>query len=234
MKVQNDLFDYGMQIFQNTDSFKLSIDSILIAEFAKVEKNDKIIDLCTGNAAIPLILSSKYENKIVGIELQKDIFDLAYESVFYNNKEKQIKLINDNVKNIFNYFPGNNFDVVICNPPYFKYLETSHVNTSLTKKIARHEVEIDLGNIFEIASKLLNHKKRFYLVHLSERIEEIILLSNKCNLIVKQIQPIYPKYVKNSNICLFEFVKKANSGVKLLSPLDLSLCKTYQNIFNEK
>ncbi len=55
--VLNDLFDYGLKIYQSVDGFKFSLDSILLSEYVKLTKNTKnILDLCTGNASVPLIL----------------------------------------------------------------------------------------------------------------------------------------------------------------------------------
>ena len=75
MKILNDLYDYNLKIYQDENYFKFSLDSILLAEYIKLKKNDKIIDLCTGNAPIPMILSTKYNNKIYGIELQKNVYN---------------------------------------------------------------------------------------------------------------------------------------------------------------
>ena len=57
--IKNDLFDYiPYKIYQDDQFFKFSLDSILLAEYVdKKFKNKKVIDLCCGNAAIPLILN---------------------------------------------------------------------------------------------------------------------------------------------------------------------------------
>ena len=61
----NDLLHYDLKIFQNEDSFKFSIDSVLLAEFVNItDKCRNIMDLCTGNAPIPLILSTKFKKNI--------------------------------------------------------------------------------------------------------------------------------------------------------------------------
>ena len=59
--VLNDLYDYeGMKIYQNEDNFKFSLDSILLAEFVDIKKDTNlIIDFCSGNAPVLLILSTK-------------------------------------------------------------------------------------------------------------------------------------------------------------------------------
>ena len=88
MKRLNDLYDYGLMIYQDSNYFKFSLDSILLAECTKLHKNDKVIDLCTGNAPVPMILSTKYDNKIVGMELQKEIYEHAIDSIVYNKNNK--------------------------------------------------------------------------------------------------------------------------------------------------
>ena len=79
----NDLFDYpNLKIYQYKKYFKFSLDSILLAEFVKINKiTQNILDLCTGNAAVPLILSTKTKAHIDGFEIQKEIFELAKESI---------------------------------------------------------------------------------------------------------------------------------------------------------
>ena len=137
----NDLFDYGYYIYQNDDYFKFSIDSVLLAEFVKIRKgSNKILDLCSGNAPIPMILQKKYgELDITGVELQKEIYDLAKKSIEYN-KISSITMINEDVKNIKKTFKNTKFDVVVCNPPYFKIDEGTMVNDNEIKAIARHEL----------------------------------------------------------------------------------------------
>ena len=77
--VKNDLFDYGLEIYQNENLFKFSIDSILLAEFVENKAGlNTIVDFCTGNAVVPLILSTRVKAKIIGFEIQKDVFKLAF------------------------------------------------------------------------------------------------------------------------------------------------------------
>ena len=130
--VKNDLYDYyGLSIYQDEDNFKFSLDSILLAEFVDNKSMDsKIVDLCTGNAPVPLILSTKYINKIYGVELQESIANLAIRSVEDNNLKNRIEIINDNIRNVSKYFEAESIDIVTCNPPYFKFFEdNSLINT---------------------------------------------------------------------------------------------------------
>ena len=232
--VLNDLYDYQNRfIYQDNENFKFSLDSILLAEFVeKPGKKDKILDMCTGNAPIPLILSTKYENVIVGFEIQNKIAELANKSVLYNKCEKQIEIINDDVKNITNYFPGNNFDIITCNPPYFKWNKTSLLNNNLIKAIARHELKINLKEIIQIAANNLNNKGSFYMVHRPERLDEIIHYATLSGLNVKKVQFIITKEDSAPSIILLKMIKGGNNGVKIEKIININNYNSYKNMFD--
>ena len=159
----NDLVGYkNLKIFQNNDWFKFSLESVLLPCFVIISKNtNKILDLCTGNAPIPLILSIKTKAKIYGVEIQEDVYDLARKSVDINNLSNQIEIINDDVKNISNKFESDTFDIITCNPPYFKDIDTSKKNDDIHKIIARHEVNLTMEDIVKVVRKLLKNDGKF-------------------------------------------------------------------------
>ena len=230
--VKNDLYDYNMKIWQMEEGFKFSLDSLLLAEFVNIKNENKIvIDFCTGNASIPLVLSSKYKNKIYGIEIQEEIYNLAINSIKDNKKEKQIKIINDNVLNTLSYFKEESIDIITCNPPYFKYQKDSIINDNKIKAIARHEIEINLEEIIKKASTILKNKGSFYLIHRSERLEEISNMLNKYNLHLKKLVPIYTTNDKNSRMVLIQAVKNGKLGLKLLPAIYTDKLKTFKNLF---
>lgn len=234
-KELNWLFDYtNLKIYQYQEGFKFSLDSILLAEYADIKKNDqKIIDLCTGNAVVAMVLNYKYQKKIVGVEIQKEIAELARESIAVNQMENDITILESNVKDLKNYFPGNNFDVVLSNPPYFKFHNQKYVNINEVKSIARHEIHITLEEIIAEASFLLKEKGRFYLVHIPERLDEIVLYSKKYNLALKQMQLIYSDIHKEPVIVLATLVKNGKNGCKIGPVISIDGLSTYQNLFRK-
>ena len=208
-----------LKIYQDTDAFNFSIDSMLLASFATITKKMKnICDLCTGNAPIPLYLSLRTKENIKGIEIQKDSFDLAYRSVLENKLENQIEIINDNLIDINKKIGKNKFDLVTCNPPYFK-LGNHNINPNDKKAIARHEVLATLDDIVKEASNLLNSKGYFRMVHRPLRLIEIIETFKKYNIEPKRLQFIYPKENSECNHILLEGVKDGAPGLKVLNPI---------------
>lgn len=221
MKVINDLVGYSnLKIVQDNKYFNFSLDSVLLPNFVTINKNVKnIMDLGTGNAPIPLILSTRTKAKIHGIELQKEIYDLAVETLKINSLENSINLINDNIKNLGNYFEERFFDIIISNPPYFKMDEFSNINNEEIKTIARHEKEITLEEIVENSSKYVKDYGIVALVHRVDRLIEIVTLFKENNIEPKKIRFIYPKENKESNLVLIEGVKRGKSGLKVMPPL---------------
>ena len=233
MVVLNDLYDYNLKIYQDTDYFKFSLDSLLLAEFTRPQKSDRnLLDICSGNAPLPLIIGKNHNIEITGVEIQKEICDLANKSI-KENKLNNIKMLNINAKDLKNYFPGNNFDIITCNPPFFKVNKSSLINENQKKALARHELTITLSEIFEIVSFLLNKHGTFYLVHRPERLEEIILLASKSQLHAKEIAFIYSDINKSAIMVLLKMNKNARIGVKIKSVVIDKNTKTYQNIFKE-
>lgn len=215
----NDLYDTGFKIYQSKDYFKFSLDSLLLANFVEFNFTDKLVlDLCTGNAPVPIILSENKKIKIYGFELQKEIYELAVKSIKVN-QINNVEIINDDVKNSLNYFPGNNFDIVTCNPPYFKYTKNSIINENEIKSIARHEIKITLEDIIKIATKQLKAKGKFYIVHRSDRLIEIINYLNKYNFGIKKLQFVYSSIDANSSMVLIEAKKDCKNDVKVLKPI---------------
>ena len=221
MEVLNDLVGYkNLKIYQNSDWFSFSLDSVLLPNFVTLNKNiNLIIDLCCGNAPIPLILSTKTSAKIIGVELQKDVYDLAIKSITYNNLSDQIEIKNMNILDLKNIYDSDSVDVITCNPPYFKYSNNANINDDIHKVIARHEKEIKLEEIIDISHYLLKNNGVLAMVHRTERLIEIINLFNKYGLEVKKLRFIYPKENSESNMILIEGKKNGNTGLKILPPL---------------
>lgn len=219
--VINDLVGYSdLKIVQNSNFFNFSLESVLLPRFCEVKKSGmKIIDLCTGNAPIPLILSALTDSDIIGVEVQKEIYNLAKMSVSINNLENRIHIINMDVKDLIKEFNTDSFDLITCNPPYFKYDKSSNINNNKVKSIARHEILINLEDIIKISRKFLKNNGSLVLVHRTDRLSEIVSLLEKNNLQPKRMRFIYPKENEDSNLVLIDARKNGNVGLKVLPPL---------------
>ncbi|WP_455682996.1 tRNA1(Val) (adenine(37)-N6)-methyltransferase [Thomasclavelia sp.] len=219
MEVVNYLLAYNnLQIIQRKDMFNFSLDTVLLANFCTITKDvKKIVDFGTNNAAIPLILSTRTNKDILGIEIQKEAVDLAKKNIILNKLDNQIEIIqadiNDYVKN------APKVGLVICNPPFFKVDEESNLNENEFLTIARHEIKIDLERIIRSASIILDNRGRFSMVHRPDRMIEILNLMQKYEIEPKRIRFVYPKVGRESHVLLVEGMYKGKKGLRIESPL---------------
>jgi tRNA1(Val) A37 N6-methylase TrmN6 len=218
VEVINELLGYkNLFIVQNTQMFCFSLDSVLLPNFITINKNiKKILDIGCGNAPIPLILSTKTKAQIIGVEIQEDVYKLACKTIDINKKNDQIQIINADINQIYKQWESDSFDIIVCNPPFFKAKENSHFNSSDYKTIARHEVKLDLEKIMTVSKKLLKNNGIIGIVHRTDRLIDIIESMRKNNIEPKKIQFIYPKKGLLSNIVLVEGRKNGNPGLKIM------------------
>lgn len=236
----NDILGYkDLKIYQNSDFFSFSLDSIILANYTNVRiKDRKIIDFCTGNAVVPLILSKRCNKNIEGIEVIKDVYNLAVKSIEYNNLSSRIKIYNENVMDFCCHTENlNKYDLVLCNPPYFKNYEKSKKNDCYEKMIARHEILINLDEICYSAMKILKDNGCFSLIHRTDRFIEIINTLKKYNLEPKKIKFVYDKIYGSSELFLIQSQKNGKTGLKIDSPLiiyneDNSFTEEYELLQN--
>ena len=223
----DDLNLNGKKIIQDTDLFLFGMDSVLLANKVKgTNKDTVVVDLGTGSAVMPVIIAEKNNVKrIIGVELQQKMYDLAVKNVEYNKLQDKVSVLKENLKNVnsirkyvLECAGKDKVDIVISNPPY-KKVGTGSKNEVDEKYIARHEVECELEDIFKTSSKLLKFKGKLYLVHKPERMADLITLARKYNLEPKEIQFLQPTITKKPSIVLIEYVLGGGNECIVLSNL---------------
>ena len=214
-----DLEDKGLKIIQASDSYRFSVDSILLLNFIRVRNYEKIIDLGTGSGIIPLLLFGKRKGlSIYGIEIQNDLAGMARRSIELNKLQDHITIIQGDFKNVKNVFQNQQFDVVVSNPPYIS-LGQGEINPSSSKAIARHEIKGDLEDIISASNYLLKNKGRIYLIYRSAKLIKLLLALKKYSIEPKVIKFIHPRQGKNANLVLLEGIKGGKEELKIEDPI---------------
>ncbi len=213
----DDLEIKGLRIIQNKKWFCFGIDSILLSDFAKeIHSGSKILDLGAGNGILELLLAAKIENsKITGIEVQKEVCQMAKRSIKMNNLEDRIEIKNINIKELKETAI---YDAVVTNPPYKKN-ETGLKNEIEEKLIARHEILANLEDFIKQASKSLKDKGSMYMVNKPERLIDIFEYSRKYKLEPKELRMVYSKVNSKPVLVLIKATKNANKYLKVMQPL---------------
>lgn len=214
------LFSTDVKIIQNKEVFSYSIDSVLLSRFPQLPSKGVIVDLCSGNGAVALFASTRTKAKIVAIELQELLADMANRSVQLNGLEEQITVIRDDLKNLLDHQARSSVDIILCNPPYFKPSTNAKKNQSEHYLLARHEITTNLDEICQISQQVLKSNGRLAMVHRPDRFFDILDTLRRYNLAPKRLQFIYPKTDKEANMLLIEAIKDGSmDGFKILPPL---------------
>ena len=214
-----DLQCKGLKIIQNKKWFCFGMDAVLLANYCDLKKGSKVADLGTGTGIIPILLSGKKDiSKVIGIEIQKEVAEMAIRSVKMNNLEDKINILNIDLKDAEEYLEINSFDAVVTNPPY-KLPNSGIINPSDKKAISRHEVKCTLEDVIKISSRLLKHHGRLFMVHRPQRLVDIMCLLRQYKLEPKNIRLVHSKVGEKPNMMLIKAVKAANSELKFEKPL---------------
>ena len=141
-----DVADLGirqLKVLQKKQGFRFSIDAVLLAHFIQPDTAQRLLDLGTGSAIIPLLLAARHPHlQIDGVELQPEIAQMAQRSVQYNGLEAQIHILQQDLTQMPPQY-YQQYDWVVSNPPFFP-LGSSKQSPNQQIPVARHEVACTL------------------------------------------------------------------------------------------
>lgn len=214
-------FDGTIQILQKKRGYRFSIDAILLSQFIRLRKNEKAVDLGTGCGILTVLLSKTTQaHSFLGVEIQKDLAELAHRNVALNHLEDRITILLQDFRRLQKFLPPASFDVVFSNPPYRKYL-TGRINPSLEKAIARHEIKATLGDLAKAAAYLLPSRGRCYLIYPASRAVDLMVTLRRHRLEPKRLRLVHPKREALAKFVLVESIKSSGRELKVMEPLFL-------------
>jgi tRNA1Val (adenine37-N6)-methyltransferase len=214
-------FNGKLQIIQKKKGYRFSIDAVLLSQFIKIRKNERVIDLGTGCGILPLMLSQTTKtHSFVGVEIQKGLAECAKKNVVLNHLEDRILILKQDFRELKGNFSPGSFDVVLSNPPYRKY-RTGRINPSMEKAIARHEIKGTLEDMISIASYLLPPKGRCYVIFPALRTVDLLVALRVGKLEPKRLQFVHPRFGEEAKFILAESIKASGVELKIMGPLIL-------------
>lgn len=215
----DDLQLKGICVIQKKDAFRFGVDAVLLANFAKVKKGARVIDLCSGTGIIPFILAGKTDAaNITGIEIQEPMVDMAKRSVEFNKFQHRLEFINKDLKDIEFLKKLPKVDVVTVNPPY-KLKNSGIINMDDENAIARHEICCTLEDVIKAAKGVLKDNGRIYMIHRPDRLVDIICTMRQYKIEPKLIRMIQPNFRKAPNMVLIEGQNNGGTFLKWEAPL---------------
>ncbi len=221
-EVIEDLGD-GFRIIQNKTMFCYGTDASVLSDFIVAKPKEKLIDLCSGNGIIPILLCKKTRcANIKALEIQEAVCELAKRSVKLNNLTEKIEVICGDLREVKQSFECGSFDIVTCNPPYMPQ-NTGKTNVTESVNIARHEIMCNLEDVINASSHLVKNGGRVYMVHLASRLSDIIFLMKNYNLEPKKLTLVHANPDSEPSLVLIEAQKDRKSGLLITKPLYVNI-----------
>lgn len=214
----DDLIRDGMRIIQRPDEFCYSLDSILLAQFASLKRNETVWDLGTGTGVIPLLLTSRGAARVEAVERNPVMADIARRNVAGNQRDAFITVLEADYREYRGVFPANGAGLVVVNPPYGE-LGRGAENEAPGHNTARHEVTATRADVIAVAAYLLKHGGRLALVQRSERATEWIAALEGARLPVKRLRWVHSYRHTPAKLVLLECRYGGHPGVRVEPPL---------------
>jgi len=214
----DDLLTHRLRIIQSPQVFSFSMDAVLLARFAGVPPRGRVLDLCTGNGVVPLLLSTRTAARIDGVEIQPRLADMAARSVRLNGLEDRITIVEGDLRTYHMDAGYGVYDAVTVNPPYMP-ANTGDRNANPHYAAARHEIHCTLDDVAAACARLVRTGGRVSMVHRPSRLAEIIGTLQRHRLEPKRIRFVHPRADAEANMILIEATRDGKPEVRLLPPL---------------
>jgi tRNA1Val (adenine37-N6)-methyltransferase len=212
-------FNGKISVKQGRSGYRFSIDAVILASLVKTKSGDRILDIGTGAGIISLILAYRNpEISICGVEIQKSLADIAVLNVKDNNIEDRVKILCADIKNLNINTVSGPFDIIVCNPPYRK-AESGRINPDNQRAVARHEIDITIGDILNASGRFLNIQGRFTMIYPTERIAGMLADMRLSGIEPKLLRFIHSKSKSESKLMVVVGAKGGRTGAKIGSPL---------------
>lgn len=215
----DDLHRKGYKIIQNPDKFCFGIDAVLLSGFAKAKRDETVLDLCSGNGIVPILMEAKTDcDQFLAVEIQADNVDMAKRSIRLNGLEDKICALEADINSLDAVFKHGSFDVITCNPPYMP-VGSGFVNDYSPKAIARHEIMCNLEQVMSVSAKMLKYGGRMYMVHRPNRLADIFVYARKYGVEPKTMRMVQSYINKEPSMVLVEFAKGGKPALNVEAPL---------------
>lgn len=217
----DDLQNGTLKIIQNPDAFCFGTDAVLLAHFARIKSNLRVLDLGTGTGILPLLIWGQCPvREIYAIEIQSAMADMARRSMLLNQLDAHIHVHSGDYRDPALMKPLGAFDLIVANPPYHKQ-GTGEPHHNPSAQVARFEVTTSLQELIQVAAKACKPGGRFCIVHQPKRLDELINGMQTYHFAVKRMRLVHPNMHKEATLVLLEAVYQGKPGLRIAEPLFL-------------
>ena len=210
--------------------FPLSTDSMALADFVKLPKNARVLDLGAGCGTLGVLLCARDAAcQVTGLEIDENAHLTALENSRDNGLSHRLSSICTDLTQIPNTM-ASQFSVCVSNPPYF----AAGPAAKLTQ--ARRQDLCTTEQLFASAAKALKWGGDFYLVHRPELLAQLCACAQNENLHPKKLCLLRHKEDGPVSLILLQCRKGAKPGLtwqeEFLHTRDGSFSDYYRTLYH--
>jgi tRNA1Val (adenine37-N6)-methyltransferase len=209
----------GLRIIQKKKGYRFSLDPVLLCAFARFQRHELVCDLGCGSGVIPLILARTARSlRIIGVEIQAELADRARRSVRLNDLQDRVEVLHRDLRSVREVLAAESCQVVMANPPY-RRPASGRLAPEDERARARHELSGGLEDFLSCAAYLLGTGGRFYMVHLAERLTDVLAGMRQAGLEPKRLRCVHARSGDSARMVLVEGRRGGAAGMAVETPL---------------
>lgn len=215
----DELSPKGLVFSTEASGYRHSMDPYLLANFVSLAPESRAIDLGSGDGVLAILIARLFADaRMVGLELQGRLANLARDNVLRNGLGERVKIVQGDIRLAHDLFDRGSFDHVLGNPPY-RSAQGGRVNPDPEKAVARHEIAITLAQYLQSSAYLLRRGGRLWLIYSALRLDELLGLMWENSIAPKRLRTVHPRPDAEAKMVLLEGLKGGRKGLKVMAPL---------------
>ena len=201
---RNSVFHGQISIAQPKAGYRFSIDALLLADFARVNPGDTVVDLGSGVGVIALCLARRMgRGRILAVEVQPRLAECARINVAENPDIPPVEVLEMNWTELTPSLIGGPVHYAVCNPPYRK-LGSGRVNPQSEEAAARHEVLGSAAAAAVTAARILGPGGRLAVIYPASRLAGLLTDLRDAGLEPKRLRLAHSRSGEIARLALVE------------------------------
>lgn len=228
-------FKGKVEVCQSRQGYRFSIDAVLLAAVVDPKPGEVVMDMGTGCGVVPILIS--YRNpqvRIMGIELQETLANLAVKNVAANRMQDRVEIHNLDLRSLGSEVIKTPVDWIVSNPPY-RLANSGRMNPNTERAVARHEIHLRLDELMSACRRFLKTGGRLAVIYPVERLVDLLSEMRSAGIEPKWIQNVHSRSNEVAKLVLVKGTMRGRPGLKMAPPLviyepDGTYCSTVEEM----
>lgn len=213
MEIFTELWTGGPR-FAQSEHFRLGTDSVLLADFVRLNGAKRGADLGCGSGILALLLLERSETlHMTGVEVLPEAAALAERNLAANGLSERCRVLCGDLRDKGS-LPAGSFDLVVANPPYYP-LGSGAISPKPGRDAARGELSCTLDELCGTAAWLCRTGGSFSLVYKPERLSELFCRLSAHGLEPKRLRMVCHRAESEPSLILVEARRGGKPGLRV-------------------